>query len=113
MNTATTKIKLGTIQVHSVIDVITNSSTEIFCTVEGKTEEAIQKVIDKILKDFDCECLKNGDFGMYVQEHWDYKDDHEVLVKGKFDIYYNYGCKPCKMIYEELKKRFSVINFND
>lgn len=109
MNTAT--IKLATIQVHSVIDVITNSSTEIFCTVEGKTEEAIQKVIDKILKDFDCKCLKDGDFGMYVQQHYDY--DEDVLVEGQFDIYYNYGCKPCKLICEEIQKKFTVVEINN
>lgn len=111
MNTAT--IKLATIQVHSVIDVITNSSTEIFCTVEGKTEEAIQKVIDKILKDFDCECLKDGDFGIYVQQHYDYSGDEDVLVKGQFDIYYNYGCKPCKMIREEIEKKFTVVEIDN
>jgi hypothetical protein len=38
------------IPVHSIIDVITNSSTEIYTYVSGNTEKAAYEILDEILK---------------------------------------------------------------
>ena len=42
-------MKTLTIPVHSFIDVITNSSSEVFVTSDRKTIEAVKNVIDAIL----------------------------------------------------------------
>ena len=42
-------MKTLTIPVHSFIDVITNSSSEVFVTSDRKTIEAVKNVIDSIL----------------------------------------------------------------
>jgi len=39
------------IKVHSFIDVITNSSTEIYCNAKDKALDMVREVINKVLKD--------------------------------------------------------------
>ncbi len=98
--------KLGTFKVHSTIDVITNSSTEIFCTVEATTQEAVQDVIDTLFNEF--ECCKNGI--LMVEPHIEEYGLEERKAEGQFDIIYEYGCKPCKLIRKRLEELFTIIN---
>jgi len=63
------------IQIHSFIDVITNSSTEIFITTNKKALEFAKSLVDKILK----LAKVNGSFDdfftiEYVNNIWDMED---------------------------------------
>lgn len=103
--------KLGTVNIHSNIDLITNSSTEIFCQVEGKDQEAVEEVLYAILEDFGCSCLTGGEYGLEVREHeeWDDEKSDFVVKEGVFDISYEQGFKPCKMISKKLEEMLNII----
>ena len=63
------KTKLCTVKIHSIVDLITNSSTELFCTVKAKSEEEINKVIATILEECGCNAIEE----IYAEPHicWD------------------------------------------
>lgn len=90
--------KLMSVNVHSLIDIITNSSSEIFCTVKGKTEKQIEKVLDSVLKDFGCEGVE-----FFVREK---EDDDGNEIPGVFNVLYDYetGHIPCKMMTDKIAK---------
>lgn len=97
------KTKICTIKLHSVVDLITNSSTELFCTVKGSSREDVQKLLSEILEDFGCETLL-GDFGyggMWVDE----SEENE----GCYDIMYENHTPPCKAILKRIREVFEVI----
>lgn len=116
MNTAATKKVLCEVQLHSVIDIITNSSTEIFCTVEGSSQEAIQDVVNTILEQFECDlCSQNDGLRVYpLEEEWDEESgDYKPAKEGRFYIEYEYGAKPCKLIRDKIEETLSVIKFTE
>lgn len=90
------------IKIHSFVDLITNSSTEIFATIKGE-KETIEKVIKEVLGEFGCEAVE-----MYVDE--DYDDDEET-IKGQYRIMYDYECHsyPCKIIEKKLSEKLSKL----
>jgi hypothetical protein len=109
------KKTLATVQLHSVVDIITNSSTELFCTVEGSSEEAIQDVVNTILEQFGCEaCSQNDGLRVYpIEEEWNDELGEFVSVEGQFGIEYEYGCKPCKLIRKKLEETLTVVKFTE
>jgi len=99
------KTKLCTIKIHSFIDVITNSSTEIFCSVNGSTEEAIQDLLDTLMRQLECSCE------LSVDQRYKYDDEtgDETIIEDEFDIFYETHQQPCKLILEKLKELLTVI----
>jgi phosphoglycerate-specific signal transduction histidine kinase len=74
-----------TINIHSFVDLITNSSTEIFVQASDQTVKSVKKLIDELLKlgnsQYKCEDLFdiyltvgvwNDDIDDYVQEYAKY-----------------------------------------
>jgi hypothetical protein len=115
MNTAATnKVTLCTVKLHSVIDIITNSSTEIFCVVEGSGEEAVKDVVNGILEQLGCE-ICSSDFGLSVSPHIEYEEGtyDEKEIEGQFDISYEYGAKPCKIIRKKIEEMLTVVKFTE
>jgi len=100
------KQKLCTIKIHSIVDIITNSSTELFCVVSAKNEDTVQRVIDKILKDCGCHVLEDIDEGLWVEPH---RDDDDNEVEGQYDILYEQHAQPCDLIMRRIKETFEVI----
>ena len=109
-NTCGDKTLLGVVNVHSNIDLITNSSTEIFCVVEGNDKDNLQEILNNILEDLGCKCC-GGEDGLYIEPHnyWDEENNKEVYPEGQFAIWYENYAPPCKMILEKIKETFSVI----
>jgi hypothetical protein len=106
------RTKLCTIKLHSMVDVITNSSTELFCVVKAKSETEIHKVIDEILKECECEILLNGDFGFAVNPHEDWDEEsptYEQEIEGQFDITYEQHAPPCGLIKRRIKEVFEIV----
>ena len=87
------------VQVHSSVDVITNSSSEIFCRISGNQEE-IEKIIDKVMKEFGCEAVE-----LTVNELY---DNYDELIPGKYVIEYDFETHqcPCKLMEKRLKELF-------
>lgn len=114
MNIPGDKKLLCIVNVHSSIDLITNSSTEIFCAVEGKSKEHVEEVIDSILKEFGCKCCSGyySEYGIYVQkyEKWDEESGNYVETEGQYAIWYDQHNPPCDMIKKKLAETFTVLN---
>jgi len=101
---------LCTLKLHSIVDIITNSSTELFCVVKAKSEEEVQKVIDEILEDCECSILAD-DCGLQVEQRVDWDDDgHEFIIEGEYDICYEQHAPPCGLIKRRLKEVFEIVN---
>jgi hypothetical protein len=63
------------IPIHSFIDVITNSSTEIFINTKGDTENAMHEFINKILKQSGSEKKSRDLFEIVIIKSDDGMDD--------------------------------------
>lgn len=105
------KKTLCTIKIHSIVDVITNSSTEIFCVVNAESEDVVREIINAILKECSCHILISGDYGLDVCQHCEYPEDsdNEVIVEGQFDITYELGALPCDLILEKIREQFEIV----
>ena len=92
------------------MDVITNSSTELFCIVKAKTEDEVHKIIYNILQE--CNCMALMEMALMesidVYPHKDYENDGET-VEGLYDIVYEQHTPPCKLILHKIKETFDVI----
>jgi len=97
------KKTLCTIKVHSIVDVITNSSTELFCIVKAKTEDEVHKIIYNILQECNCMAL------MESIDVYPHKDNDGETVEGLYDIVYEQHTPPCKLILHKIKETFDVI----
>jgi len=71
------KNKIYKINTHSFVDLITNSSTEIYIQANDKTIEYIKKLVDNI--------LEAGGSSLHCDDLFDISLDKEKLLKG-----YNY-----------------------
>jgi len=113
MNMETKKL-LGYVNLHSTIDLITNSSTEIFCVVGGKSKDQIKEVVNKIISDFGCHCIMNGD-GLEIEDYirWDDESGKEIKEEGKFSIWYDRNYPPCNMIKQKLGEVFTIEEVNE
>jgi hypothetical protein len=114
-NTCGDRELIGVVNVHSTIDLITNSSTEIFCVIEGSSAEAVQDVVDGILEEVECSCLQNSYEGLTVEPYvkWDDEKGDEVKVEGQFAIWAEYGARPCKVIMKRLDELLTIVETND
>jgi hypothetical protein len=94
---------LGTINVHSLIDVITNSSSEIFINDVNKTEEQINVIIDEVMSEFGCSAVS-----LTIERKYDYETDTEI--DGVYDIWYDYEVNhpPCKLMETRLKEALGI-----
>jgi hypothetical protein len=104
------KTRLCTINVHSLVDVITNSSTELFCVVKAKSTNVIEKVITEILKECGCRVLSD-DNKLTVQYHEEYDEDTNTYhtPEGQYDICYEQHAPPCDLIVKKLKEKFEIV----
>jgi len=111
MNTVPDKEILSVVKVHSTIDLITNSSTEMFCVVEGSGAEAIQDLINMVVEEeLGCRCMANGD-GLTVEpyEKWDDDKGEYVYPEDQYSITYEQHAPPCKMIMKRLDELLNVV----
>ena len=92
-----------------MVDIITNSSTELFCVVKAKSQEEIQNVINQILEDCECTILIDGDFPLSVEPHEDWDNNDGEIIEGQYDIICERGIEPCGMIKKRIKEVFEII----
>lgn len=98
------------INTHSFVDIITNSSTELFCYVEGKTKKQIEAIIKAVVDEFGCEAV---DF--YVDECdeiWNEESGEDIQVDNTFAVGWQYETHqpPCKLMIKRLKEIFGGTN---
>jgi hypothetical protein len=88
------------LKIHSLVDIITNSSSEIFCTVKGE-KEFIESVIKEILSELGCDAVE-----LCVYESED-EDGNEI--KGQYDVIYDYEIhhSPCKFMQQMIKEKLT------
>jgi hypothetical protein len=89
MNTQTLKNKY-TLHIHSFIDLISNSSSEIYVAAGDKTVKAVKEIIDNILalakSDLTCDDLFTVeiDYKEYYTNYGDYDDEPSKLTPKQF-----------------------------
>jgi len=110
-NTCGDKVLIGVVNVHSTVDLITNSSTELFCVVEGSDADAIQAVIDGVLEELGCSCILNHYEGLTVEpyEKWDDDKGDYVEMEGQFAIHAENSARPCKAIMKRLDELLTIV----
>lgn len=92
--------KLITVNIHSIIDIITNSSTEIFCTIKGSTIERVNEVIEQLMSEMECEACH-----IWADEHYEEDEDGKEIKNPLIvDVWYDYEIyrEPCKYIKTKL-----------
>ncbi len=90
-------MKYYTIKIHSFVDLITNSSTEIYIQATDKTIETIKKLIDNI--------LEIGGSTLHCDDLFDISLDKERLFK---DSYYDVDpTMTAEQFYEETVSEYS------
>ena len=57
------------IKIQSISDIITNSSSEVFCTITGKDLEAIAELLKPLFSEHDSDLYPCMDF--YDEDEWD------------------------------------------
>jgi hypothetical protein len=94
---------LLTVHPHSFVDVITNSSTEIFVQNVEQTENFIKDCISQVMDEFGCEAVH-----LTIETKYDYETDTEV--DGVYDIWYDYEVNhpPCKAMEKRLKEVLGI-----
>lgn len=110
MNTAMDKKTIGVVKVHSTIDLITNSSTEMFVVVEGSGVDAIQDVINGVIEEMGCKCMEYGD-GLTVEryEKWDEDKEEYVYPEDQYAVTYEQHAPPCKAILKRLDELLTIV----
>lgn len=122
-----------TIKIHSFIDIITNSSTEIYCAANQKTVESVKEIINGILKvgdskytsddlftvEIDLEEFEKNDYSDSGKSYEEWVNDHDyddyrrvrLLVKCK-DINNPVGATTAKLL-SSLTSLFNIeANYN-
>ena len=97
-----------TVKIHSMVDLITNSSTELFCVVIANSEQNVQEVIDSIIAECGCKILEE----IYVEPYIDLDEDsptYDKEIEGKFNIMYEQHAPPCNLIMNKIKETFEII----
>jgi hypothetical protein len=100
------------VNIHSFVDVITNSSTEIFVTVKNNTKKQIEDILKEILKEFGCTSVE---FDVINTNSYDKDTNEEKEIENSFDVLYDYECHcpPCKKILERITEIFGVDNIEE
>lgn len=65
------------VKVQSISDIITNSSSEVFCTITGKDIEAIAELLKPLFSEHDPDLYPCMDF--YDEDEWD--EGHPGLIQ--------------------------------
>ncbi|MCP4703555.1 MAG: hypothetical protein GY865_03015, partial [candidate division Zixibacteria bacterium] len=102
----------GTIHLHSFVDVITNSSTELFATAKG-TQSAIEQIVGQVTKEFGCSAVQ---FEVRESICWDEdSDNYDKPIPGQWALWYDYECShpPCQMMENRLKEVLNIVENND
>ncbi len=96
-----------TIQIHSFVDLITNSSSEIFVNADGKTLESIKLIVDNVLK-MGGSTLRADDLFEFalVDDPDGYHKKVQVMVKSK-DTASSEGATVGKLL-SDLTSLFSI-----
>lgn len=71
------------IKIQSISDLITNSSSEVFCTITGNDLDAIWKVLNPLFPGFDEECCPVID--LFEAGEWD--EDNPAMIQIRFPNY--------------------------
>ena len=108
----TIKIKL---KIQSISDIITNSSSEVFCSISTE-DESLRETIFNLLK-----TILPGDDGEYsptvrINNSWDYETMKEDTSKKVIEIQLPYSHYDCVDFYKEgvlaiLEKHFGKDNY--
>lgn len=100
------KERLCVVNIHSIIDLITNSSTELFCIVEGSDKEVIQDLLNEMIEQFGCTTCK-----LSVEPNFRLDDEtgEESVIPGQFGIWYEYYQEPCKLIKNKIKELLTIV----
>jgi len=87
---------------HSFVDIITNSSSEIFCSVKAKGKDVLYSALSAILEEFGCDAVS---FSVYEAE-----DEKGNTIEGVYGIWYDYEInhEPCRAIKEKIKEKFEI-----
>ena len=94
-----------TVNLHSFVDLITNSSTEIFVEASQSTIDAVKEVVDNLLEVAGSD-LKADDlfeFELGEKEGWDYYVDRSLKVTAK-----NPDCERTAKILSNLTGLFGI-----
>jgi hypothetical protein len=106
-------LEVELLKIHSAIDVITNSSSEIFINdVKCSSKEILENIISDILKEFGCDAV---DLFVEQEEDWDTPNLKAKIIPNMFNIYYDYEThsgEPCKLLKNEILKRIGELNAN-
>ena len=91
---------------HSMVDVITNSSSELFCAVKAKNKEFIELALNELLEEFGCDAVS---FRVYEMEE-EQEDGSCETIEGVYTIHYDYEIhhSPCKALKNRIKQMFEV-----
>jgi hypothetical protein len=93
------------INIHSMVDVITNSSTELFVGGIKKDKETIESILEEIMKEVGCTAVE-FDISPAYDEETDEESDNV------FEIWYDYEMhhEPCGLLERRIKEVFGVKN---
>ena len=69
------------IRIHSVIDIITNSSTEMFVSATKATEEAVTSLFESILKINNIEYSNIDDVIIIKRDYYQCSDSYDDIMK--------------------------------
>jgi hypothetical protein len=87
-------------KLHSFIDVITNSSSEIFINkIINIKEEELKEILKEIVNIIGCD---NIEFEIYKE-----RDDEDNIIENVLNISYVQDHKPCKIIKKMLIEIFN------
>lgn len=97
------------IKIQSISDIITNSSSEVFCTITGKDIEAIADLLRPLFSDSDPELCPFMDF--WNEGEWDEDSPAQIQISipygyGGVEDFYKAGIEAL------LDKHFGVNNYS-
>lgn len=87
------------IKIQSISDIITNSSSEVFCTITGKDIESIYQVLKPFFPGYDSEVEPTMNY--YEKGEWDDEDSYPQIV-----IWMPYGFEGVTTFYKAGLKTF-------
>ena len=100
------------INIHSMVDLITNSSTELFCYVKDKTKKQVKDMLESMTKEFGCTAVEfyvDDDCWLWDEEKGkEYKDKNIVSINWDYEIHH----EPCKMMLKRLEEVFGDIKYD-
>lgn len=77
------------IKIQSISDIVTNSSSEVFCTITSPDIETIHKLLEPLIPSWDHECSPTLDFykkGEYEYDLDEYNEDPFIQIRIPYGI---------------------------